>query len=236
MKRKEVFVLALGTLIGLVAVGTTAGVAGLGAKQSIPNPDAGLTDAQRNQAYEGNWQQFQTDYDRWSASLDISKIALRNLRHGQLNAASAKPEPTLARAVRAADVIVTGTVTTIRPAGLALTDVTLSVEAVHKGHPTPALVIRQAGGLFPEADWHGVYIVDSANAPLMLPGDRVLLFLTAGSASAPQYGVESFTGIYQIRSGVVSTVPGNPFGSGLRGLSESSFRDAIASEARSATG
>jgi len=72
--------------------------------------------------------------------------------------------------------------------------------------------------------WRNIIIVDAANAPLLLPGESVFLFLKSGPEGLYQ---ESFTGTYYVRDGQVQALELNPFASQVNGMSPADFIVAI---------
>src|ERR1700737_2658182 len=80
------------------------------------NSEAGMTDSQRNALYMDAWSAFQAKYRTWVNRLDLSKINLHRLPHRPLLATYRGPfAPTLQTATDAADLIIRGKVTSIRP-------------------------------------------------------------------------------------------------------------------------
>jgi len=96
------------------------------------------------------------------------------------------PEPTLTDAARAADQIAVGEVTDVdfKVEGVSVVSFHISRRigpASGKALTGPdEITILQAGGPEPaDADWHGMVLSEAEADPLLLPGDRALLFLRA---------------------------------------------------------
>jgi hypothetical protein len=220
----------------IVSIAILCAVVGVGAavadsanpKAPNPNTEANLTDAQRNQLYEQNWQQFQARYVQWVAALDLTKVNLRVLPRQPILADFVGPiDQNLAQATADADLAVRAEIVSIKPTAFDGTYVTIQVAGNLKGSaPAGTMVVHQGGGLRPTPDWNGMYIADSPDAPLMLPGDRVVLLLKQRSGI---YEPESFTGLYRITAGRISAVPGNPFAGSIDGQSEPVFESSIVS-------
>lgn len=62
----------------------------------------------------------------------------------------------------------------------------------------------------PNRDWETGRLVYAADAPLLLSGDRAILFLER-AADHDEWFIQSFTGMYRIERGVVQPLDGNPF-------------------------
>ncbi len=84
----------------------------------------------------------------------------------------------LPAAAEMADLIVVGTARAVQFRADGDTLVTFAVERSLKGAADEAVVIAVAGGLRPAADGRGApALTDSADVPLLLPGERAVLFL-----------------------------------------------------------
>lgn len=231
--RYLLFIVAAGIAVGLggiVAAGSTASPDSVATKVAITtNPEARMSSAERDQMYKANFAHFESRYSAWASNLDVSKLNLSTLPREELLADYAQVRvSSLFQAAASADVIVTATVTKIRPAGLAATDVMVRVDRAHKGDAGSTLVIREAGGLMPSQDWNSVYIAEAASEPLLLPGDRAVLLLNRSTVAPGEYEVEGFTGIYKLNSGKITSVPGNPFGADFDGQTELRFNNEVA--------
>jgi hypothetical protein len=192
------------------------------------NPDAGLTDSQRQQIYSNGRDTFNARYDRWLASLDLAAIDYGALQRHNIMALYEPPEPSLGAAKIRAEVIALGNVRSIRPTAFDGTYVTLNVDAVIKGKPTTSIVLYQGGGLRPTPDWKGMFIADAMNAPLLLPGERAMVFLQRNRSGSLE--IQSFTGLYRSNSGRVVSVRGNPFAARVDGTLERDFVAAVVAQ------
>lgn len=196
-------------------------------KSPLGDAESRLSDSERDRLYKQNWQDFETKYTAWVASLDIARVDLRSLTHREvLGSFLAPTSRTLAEAEGSADLAVGGEVTAIRPTAFDGTYVTLRLGTTYKGTAPAALVVHQGGGLRPTSDWKGMYIADSPDAPLMLPGDQVVLLLRTAPTG---YEPEPFTGLYWVEPSGMRSVPGNPFAAAVNGRSRRDFEAALRS-------
>lgn len=194
--------------------------AAAGEKMAPGDPDAGLTDSQRQQIYSAGRDSFNFRYESWVASLDPSTIDYGVLDRAPLLALYAAPEPTLGAAKARSALIVLGIVRSIRLTAFDGTYVTLDVVGVVKGNAPGTILIHQGGGLRPSPDWKGMFIADALDAPLLVPKDRALVFLQKGSAG---FEIQGFTGLYRSKLGKLSAVEGNPFAGTVNGALEADF-------------
>ena len=99
---------------------------------TIPDPDAGLTDAQKDAKHQDFQATFEGCYAAWAANFDSSTVDLTALPHQLSNADPAPPKPSLEAVTAYADVIVVGTFRSARPLPppAFLTEVTLDVTRV----------------------------------------------------------------------------------------------------------
>lgn len=224
--------LRLPTVIGLGLVLAAATFATLrvtaaipDAKGPVPNPDAGLTDAQRDAKYAAGRSEFDAHYADWLAHLDPAKVQWAQLPHSEINSFSKAPLPDLPSAVHGADVIVVGTAKSIalEPS---VSRVTVTVEEAIKGAPGGSVTVYQSGGLRPTPDWTGMVVADSPSAPTLVPGTRAVLFLQHRPED-DGYNVLPFVGTYVISDGVSAPLEYNPFADNVRGLSVAALKAAI---------
>jgi hypothetical protein len=212
----------VGVVLGiLVVVASSIALAAAEGKVVGPDPFAGMSDAQQEQSISAGRNDFDARYKAWLASLDFSAINYKALERQPILGLYEPPEPTLGAAKAQAHLIVLGKVRSIRPTAYDGTYVTLDLAAVLKGQASGSIVFHQGGGIRPTPDWKGMFIADAMNAPLMLPNERVIVFLQMRSTGALE--VQGFTGIYQSNSGRLSAVPGNPFAGDVNGALESDF-------------
>jgi hypothetical protein len=214
--------LALGVATGFALVAITTAYAAIAAKGPFQNPDAGLTDAQRDANYANGRADFEARYAQWVASLDVNTLDLSSLQHVELNVIGPPGQPSLQAAKSKADRIVVGHVTAIKPT-VNGTVVSVAVSRTLKGDQRSVIEVRQSSGLRPTSDWKGVVIADSPGEPLMLPGVRAELFLQASSDGMLR--VQSVTGMYLLTASGVKALELNPFGSSVNGLPEDTFEN-----------
>jgi hypothetical protein len=212
---------ALGAVSGLVGA-TVLGAMAIGAIASAdkkpPDPWAGLTDAERQYEVDRVYaQQAQFIRDFQSSGGDA-----RSLPHEAAEGFGAGPE-SLVKAVQESSVIVIGTVrqTEFEPVEgqwLGRASVSLDISRTLKGEPAQVLILHQAGAPAPSAE-RGAVLQEIDVAPVLLPGDSVLLMLeqTDDGSLAPIAG----SGIVYIVDAHAQPLPRNPFGSTLRDLPES---------------
>jgi hypothetical protein len=226
-------------LVGVAAVGaaSAAVVSRVTSKTyALNSNESTLTDAQRNALYQANTGQFNANLKTWYAHLDTKTLDLHHLRRAGMMATFAPPEAsTFQDAVARAAVALTGSVTEIRSTpggGLPDSFVTVRVDTLIKGSAPSTIVIHQLGGIVPSLDWTGAAIEDADPAPILLPGDHAFLLLRRDPFVADDFALEFYTGEYPIDgAGIVSVVPGNPFGSQLSGMSIAAVESLAAASA-----
>jgi hypothetical protein len=185
------------------------------------NPDAGLTDSQRDALHKQAWSVFQQRYSSWLSGLDVTKLDLRSLSREVVNSTVLPGQPSLHDAMAQADLVVVGTVGAILPAGGGGTETNFTVDQVVKGSPASSVSILQASSLFPTPDYKSAIIGDSDGGPLLLPGDRAALLLKKSPTG--DYTIESISGWYQITGGGVRSNILNTWGQSFNGKSEADF-------------
>lgn len=186
------------------------------------NPDAGLTPSQRDAAYRTMQAAFERKYESWLHSPVAMEAAKdpRALAQQELLNSPTPGAPSLDAAMATAEAVVAGTVTRIafEPND---TLVTFRVDGVAKGKAPPEVTVVLPGGLRPTSDFQHAFLAVSAAAPILLPGDRAVLFLNHQSGSAAdRFVVPSFTGLYPSANGKLSPIAGNPFAQDVAGMSE----------------
>jgi hypothetical protein len=224
LENKSVGLKALVIAVGLIVLSVVFVAAASGSK-TPSDPYANMSDAQKAQAIQSSRAQFEARYENWLASLDLSKIPYRSLKHLDELGLYDPPAPSFVDATARADVIVLGTVRSIRPTTFDGSYATLDIKRAIKSSPATTLVVHQGGGLRPTADWKGMFIADAPAAPLLLPGDRVMVFLQHGAEG--KLDIQAFSGLYHLESGRVASVRGNPFAAQIDGKSESAFISVI---------
>ena len=193
------------------------------------DPEAGLTDSQREALHAASLAQFEAHYARWVSQLNVGALPLSSLPHYDMTGTVLPPKQSLLEAQRAADVIVEGTVLSIAPDPQPFgTSVLLGVERAVRGEVGSAVVVRQGSHLEPTPDWSRTVIVDAEWEPLLLPGQRVILFLNAGR-QVGQYVVQAFTGMYHVDNGQVTSLKDNPFAHSVNGTNEAQWISSIQS-------
>ncbi len=224
LKNKGAAYKALIIAIGLMVFSVVFVAAANGTK-TPSDPYADMSDAQRAQAIQASRSEFEAHYQSWLASLDLSKVPYRSLQHRDELGLYDPPAPTLADATARADVIVLGTVRSIRPTAFDGSYSTLDIKQAIKGSPVTTLIVHQGGGLRPTPDWKGMFIADAPDAPLLLPGDRVVVFLQQRGEG--NVDIQAFSGLYHVESGSTVSAKGNPFATQIDGKSESGLISAI---------
>ena len=207
----------------LLVLGITAAFAAGGTKAlPPPDPDRGLSDAQRLQAHQAIRDQFDQRLATWKRDLNTATLPWETLPHADLNASYLPPLGSLNAAKAQADLIVVAISTGVSFAADGGTVLTVSIERVLKGGVVSgSLSIREAGGPMPTSDWKGVMIADSLDAPILLPKHRAILFLARSRDGT--FTIQSFTGMYAIQGGQVLPLRFNPFAESLRNMNEASF-------------
>ncbi len=166
-----------------------------------PNPDAGLTDTQKDAHYKAATKTWEERLTEWSNCLDLRGIDLRAIHQGVSTADFVAAEPTLRLAVARAEAVVITTITAVRPTALSGTMTTASVEQTLKGPKASNLEIHQFWHLLPaNPDNTGIQMVVGGDNPALLPGDRAMLFLQKQSNGG--YYLE-VGGAFPIVAGVV---------------------------------
>ncbi|MGH2633943.1 MAG: hypothetical protein ACRDG3_11080 [Tepidiformaceae bacterium] len=182
-----------------------------------------MTDAQRIQYESTARAQFETQLAAWFATLNPSALNYSKLQRNELLDQIVPPLQTFDESVAAAKAIVIGSVKSIAPdeSGAVLT---FDVEQSLKGglHPGP-IRIGTASGVWPLPGWKTIAIGDEQGDPLLLPGQKVILFLTGPVRPGAEYGVESVTGHYDITPAGIRPLELNAFASQVSGQSEAAF-------------
>lgn len=195
-----------------------------------PNSDDGFTIEQRDSAYRAGWASFEAKYKAWLTSPCATSQDVRQLPRYWLLADYLPGAENLSAAVRDAELIVVGTATNISFEPYRAI-ITFEVESVQKGSAAAEVSIVEGGGLHPTQDWGGASLSEGENAPVLLPGDRALLFL-ASHDDTGRYNIQSFSGFYRSIGKKIVPLPGNRFAGSIDGQSENQFRGTIASLVR----
>ncbi len=226
--RKIKLAVATGVAVALTSVGATLVIAEIvspspttstttappGPTGAAPNPEAGMTDAQRQAFHDQQWASFDQQYRAWIGSLKVDQFDLHSLPRNTLTGDWAPGQSTLHDAVAHADLIVVGTVSAIQPTPYSGTVTTMAVGQTLKGSPVSSVQVTQQGGLRPTLNWTGTSIAEAANGALLLPGDRAVLLLQKTSLG---YEIQSASGWYEIVGGAVQVNSLNTFGASVVG-------------------
>lgn len=105
-----------------------------------------------------------------------------------------------------------------------MTSLTFTVERNLKGNVGAEVSIRLMGGPAPTTAQvgSGGVLLYAENTPVLLAGDRAILFLQRVGTSSV-YDIQNSTGGYRIEAGKVRAVDLNPFRSAVNGQTEQEF-------------
>ena len=161
------------------------------------------------------------------------KKGSRTLERVPVNASYAGGKPTLREAVKDASLVVVGRVTKAEFEAFAGTHLTVEVQSAVKGPARAGTSIRvwMGGGPFPDLEFKAGTLTIYENAPLLLLGDRALLFLE-GPLPSGEYYPQSWTGLYNLEGGVARALEGNPFRAQVDRLAEAALVALVAAEAK----
>lgn len=223
--------LVVGVVLTLSAVGVGYGQLG-DSKTPRRDPDLGLPFAEREAKYAAEWDGFTKRLAAWTSSFDPASVDLTSLNRSELWAMTEESKPSLDESVAAADRIVVGQVKELRPdlTNMIGTIVTVDVEQTLKGESRRLIEIAQSSTFYPTPDWKGVMILDTLGEPLMMPGNRYLLFLQDVPDSNPV--IQLFSGYYELKGGVVRALDLNAFKAEADGILESGFLAKVDSAVR----
>ncbi len=191
------------------------------------NPDAGLTDEERHAKYASARESFWTRYEAWAEAFNDSNIDLRTLEQAEVDGSWLAPEPTLAVAALKAELIVE--VESVEmDFGAHGSSTIFEVHSTLKGETGSRIRVEIVGGLFPQADWsfESAILGSAPNAPLLLPGDRAVLFL-AKDAHRDVYVIQPGSGFYWVEAGAIVPLEMNPFGGDVAGMTVAEFGEAV---------
>jgi len=206
-------------VIGLIQV---AGALGLPEKGGATDPDAGLTDAQKDARHSQLRAAYQARLADWVAGLNPAALDFVNAHHADMLGSYLPGRADLPAAIRDATAVVVGKVAAVTPrtsGALVELDVVQSL----KGDSPTRLYVLQASALRPTADWKGFVIADAASDPLLLPGQDVVLLLSRSGAEPNAFEIQSGSGLYYLRDGAVFSLPVNPFRAAVDGQPASAF-------------
>jgi hypothetical protein len=235
-------------LAGLSACGSASASAGCGDIWTPPSFDPAQFQAPAVRPPVSN---FDRKYAAWLRSPAVRDVDLTQIAHHETNGDGAGGWPTFECAVDRADLVVTGTVQHLD----FLPEATLTnfkVDWTAKGSATGVIHIVQSSHLFPEkgefpsGPFGAATISDEPGSPLLLPGQRALLFLVRTGLSPMstrvvpdadpnqvRYGIWDQSGGYVVADGRVKALPTNPI-TDVDGHTEKELMDRAASRAASA--
>lgn len=191
------------------------------------NPDAGLGDEERHAKYTSLSALFWERYEAWAAAFNEADIDLRSLEQGEVDGSWMLPEPTLAIAVAKAELVVEVEAVSIEfGAHFSVTE--FAVRSTLKGDVGDSITVHLNGGAYPHESWsfESAILGSAPNAPLLLPGDRAVLFL-AQDANLGRYVIQPGSGFYRVEDGLVVPLEMNVFGDEVAGLSVAEFGAAV---------
>lgn len=233
--------LAATTCVGLFTLRPGTGTQATAETSSLPvaatpsqkpssgaNPDAGKPAAVVEAEHQQQWEAFQARYASWVTSAEVRALDPRSLPRGELAASWPPGPPSLNVAVKNAGQIVSGQVVDVEFQPDLSTLVTMDVTATAKGSPVTQAKFVQGGGLMPTEDWSGAKLVEGAAEPLLLRGDRAVVFLeTIPTNKGDRVTIQPWSGLYKVTDGRITPVEGNNFGSTLRGKPEGEFLETV---------
>jgi len=189
------------------------------------NPDAGLSDAQKQAKVDS----AHAADDQFLAAFVRSGEDPRSLPEAEVESWSAVPA-NISDAIAGADVILSGQVTAVafRPGiggSLPISTATVAVSTLSKGASSSLVHVTQLGG--PVAWGPNGSLVHLDKDELILPGDTVTLFLKIAKDGTLRTlpGV----GVYWSHGGAISAEDSNPFRDKVSLLPEAAFKTLIES-------
>jgi len=212
-----------GTAAAVVALFAIGALAGLRVSADSPkvlpsNPLGGMTQTQVDAVVAA----AHARNDRFLASFVASKQDPHILPVVEVDDFAGPAAQTLSGTLALSDLVVQGTVLNLSFArnpsgGMPTATATLSIDVVVRGQAKSSIVVEQSGG--PVAQDVGGALVEDGDDQLILPGDRVVLFLRNDAAAGvyrPLLGV----GVMFIKpDGSVAAEDTNPFGGEINGRS-----------------
>jgi len=217
-------------LIAVVAyAGGTYGADAAGAKSAV-DPDIGMSESARMAAHEQNSAAFWAHYDAWVRQVDASD--LKAIHTEQLMASVQASADNLLDSVARADVVVLGRVTSVKFQPTADAVVQVQVDKRIKGSAGDVITLVVPWMLLPSKDWKEVGIGYVEAVPVMYPGDSVILLLQSDPGHPGAFGVQPWSGLYQIADGSIHAVDGNPFAKEVQSMSEATLLDTLTRASR----
>jgi hypothetical protein len=226
-----VAVAAAVVLVASVASVGTAFNSGAARDEGDENPCRGLTDEECIPLQQDMSAAFDARLAAWVKQFNGDEERLQSLPRRESMADYQAPVQTLDASVDAADLIV---LATAREIGFDAhyARVELDVENVLKGDSPPELTVTQGGGPRPSPDWKSGSLVSAPADPLLLPGDRAVLFLKY-SEPPGWWEAQAWTGQYRIgKDDTIAATDLNPFGAAVEGSGLNEFLQLIESSAR----
>lgn len=190
---------------------------------AVPDPDCGLTDEEKHAKHTAASNAFFTRLGEWFKSDYVRGLDPKPLPRYDSLGGHTPGEPSLAKAVRKADLAVLGTVTAARFVHGHLVS-SFRVERIAKGRAPELVTVRQDHGVRPEEGFTSASMIVEPNAPVLLPGDRAVLLLTEEKDG---YGIGVYSGAYASSGGKVRATEGNSFRGEVDGLTEDELMDRI---------
>lgn len=169
---------------------------------------------------------FDSRLAAWVTDFNGDEIDLRSLPKGESLADYAAPLETLEASVRDADLILVGTSESINFEGY-YGFVAFNIEQSLKDSASGQIRFVQGGGPRPNPEWDDATLVEAPADPLLLPGDRAVLFLRYYPEPG-WYEAQPWTGQYRLNEdGTISANEFNPFRREVDGLILDQFLDLI---------
>jgi hypothetical protein len=226
--RRRLLVISLAVMAGLVA-----GVSLYGLSSALQEEDR-KGDPSQDPCYklsadecraliEQSSADFFTKLSRWVLTIPTDEEYLRSLPQSETLADGPPPLGDLASATSVAQLVAVGTSMSMAFNENLTSTITFEVEDYVKGSGPRSMEIVLGGGPQPYPDWdHPTLGLDPAS-PLLLPGDRALLFLGTDPTTG-EYGVFPFAGYYRLSdAGEVLPLQSNTFADSMRGKTLAEF-------------
>lgn len=212
-------------VVGGVALAGGMALGGSDEKAKLANPPGGPEfapsdlDNPRRAALKESMERVSA----WLDSPAAQALDVRSLPRANMLSLGVGGEQTLGAAVDKADVIAVGEVVEYK-FGRWGSSITLHVESTLKGKHASTLVVPLPGGPYPRDREHkDVYLVEAENVPILLPGDRAMLFLDQ-SAEDGRFDVQPSSGHYRLdKANKVRPLPSNPFAQAVDGMKLADF-------------
>ena len=198
-------------------------------KTPQPDPDAGLTNEQRDAAYRAASAEDAKQYAEWVQSDFVQSQDLGSLAQYPLLADYPAGSNSLEDAVDQADLAVLGSVKHVAPGTPIVT--MFRIERIAKGAAPNVITIIQNGGIRTDGDYKHAVLAFDRSTPMLLTGDRAVLLLQHDPSDKNHYTIQHFSGEYRSSAGRVTSVKGNGFHD-VDGMSEKDLIDRIKKHAK----